>query len=152
MEMTRRSHTFGALVALAALLSGAPSHGQAADPKREYLGATGTIGSDDSAIVRPFRRAAERSMLPHEIGHNLGRLHAPFCSATGIDASYPSPTGDINGTGFDGTTLVGGFCLRASGCPTVYTGPPTKDLMDSCIAPPWISAYTYKALFGAFAP
>lgn len=69
----------------------------------------------------------------HEIGHNLGRDHAP-CGVTGEDEDYP----------YDGG-LIGQFGLRIDLMqvydPTIYA-----DIMGYC-DPVWISDYNYQALY-----
>lgn len=71
----------------------------------------------------------------HEIGHNMGRRHAP-CGVTGTDTSYPYAGASIGeyGIEIDGTTasLLG---------PSNYV-----DMMSYC-SPEWVSDYTYVALY-----
>lgn len=68
----------------------------------------------------------------HEIGHNLGREHAP-CGVSDPDPGYPYPDGSI-----------GQFGLTISPLdlyePWLYA-----DIMGYC-TPTWISDYTYQAL------
>ena len=70
----------------------------------------------------------------HEIGHNLGMLHAP---AVGQPAwpECPNTDGSIGEFGLD--VLTG----------TVYS-PSSKDIMTYC-SPRWISGFTYEKLFAA---
>ncbi|HEU5098567.1 MAG TPA: CARDB domain-containing protein [Roseiflexaceae bacterium] len=72
----------------------------------------------------------------HEIGHNLGRYHAPCDTTTGIDKNYPDKTASIVQFGVD---VSKGKLLNPS---------TTKDVMSYC-EPQWISDYTYKALYRA---
>jgi hypothetical protein len=73
----------------------------------------------------------------HEIGHNLGRLHAPCDTPQStVDPSYPDSTASIMQFGVD---VSKGTVLN----PSI-----TKDVMSYC-APQWISDYTYKALYAA---
>lgn len=72
----------------------------------------------------------------HEIGHNLGRRHAPCKTQADLDASYPDNTASIMQFGVD---VSKGIVLNPS---TV------KDVMSYC-EPQWISDYTYKALYNA---
>lgn len=72
----------------------------------------------------------------HEIGHNLGRYHAPCDTTSGLDKNYPDKTASIVQFGVD---VVKGKLLNPS---------TTKDVMSYC-EPQWISDYTYKALYSA---
>ncbi len=79
----------------------------------------------------------------HEIGHNLGRLHAPcipppnpLSDLQNIDPNYPEKTASIVQFGVD---LSKGTVLNPS---------TTKDVMSYC-EPQWVSDYTYKALYNA---
>ena len=69
----------------------------------------------------------------HEIGHNLGRRHAPCGGATGIDPAFPYSGARIGQYGYD---IVRKELKTASGF---------RDLMSYC-EPQWVSDYTYKAL------
>lgn len=68
----------------------------------------------------------------HEIGHTLGRDHAP-CNAEG-DLFYPYPNAIIGSWGYD---KLGGV-LKA---PDEFS-----DLMSYC-EPNWVSDYNYRAIF-----
>ena len=70
----------------------------------------------------------------HEIGHNLGRYHAPCDTTSGLDPNYPDKTASIVQFGVD---VSKGKVLNPS---------TTKDVMSYC-EPQWISDYTYKALY-----
>ena len=70
----------------------------------------------------------------HEIGHNLGRLHAPCDTVNSVDTNYPDNTASIMQFGVD---LSKGTVLNPS---------TTKDLMSYC-EPQWVSDYTYTALY-----
>ena len=72
----------------------------------------------------------------HEIGHNLGRYHAPCDTVSGLDLSYPDSTASIVQFGVD---VSKGTALN----PSI-----TKDVMSYC-EPQWVSDYTYKALYAA---
>jgi hypothetical protein len=72
----------------------------------------------------------------HEIGHNLGRYHAPCGSVGSPDPNYPYANAIIGAFGLD---IAGG---------TSYSPTGGKDLMSYC-SPKWISDYTYKGLFTA---
>ncbi len=67
--------------------------------------------------------------VAHELGHNLGRRHAPCGGPSGVDTSYPYSTGGI-----------GMYGLAPDGI-TVY--PPSRaDLMTYC-SPRWVSDYSF---------
>ena len=70
----------------------------------------------------------------HEIGHNMGRLHAP-CNVSG-DTNYPYAGASIGEYGLDG---IGGSLQLLS--PGSYV-----DMMSYC-DPVWVSDYTYEALY-----
>jgi hypothetical protein len=70
--------------------------------------------------------------MPHEVGHNHGRQHAP-CGTSG-DPSYPYAGAAIGDWGYD--------LLQQK----LYPPDSTKDLMSYC-NPTWVSDYTYKAFF-----
>lgn len=71
----------------------------------------------------------------HEIGHNLGRRHAP-CDVSG-DSNYPYANGMIGFYGLDTSTLQ------------VYSPDVYSDVMGYCDEQ-WISDYTYKGLLSGF--
>jgi len=77
------------------------------------------------------------SVMAQELGHGLGRAHAPGCGAGGPDPNYPHythpPTGTIGEYGFD----------YATG--TVYDPSTSTDFMGYC-GNQWVSPYTYRAL------
>jgi hypothetical protein len=78
--------------------------------------------------------------LAHELGHNMGRLHAPCANpADNLDPTYPYPGGVVGVAGADLYT----WSITA----TFPTEKPTTmfDLMSYC-GPRWISDYTYDAL------
>ena len=70
----------------------------------------------------------------HEIGHSLGRPHAPCGGASGAEASYPYTGGTIGSWGYDVLT-------RELKDPSRHT-----DIMGYCDAQ-WISDYNYANLF-----
>jgi hypothetical protein len=70
----------------------------------------------------------------HEIGHNMGRNHAPCGGAGGVDLNYPYGGGSIGQFGYD----IGVNALRD---PVTY-----RDMMSYC-SPEWVSDYTYNALY-----
>lgn len=74
------------------------------------------------------------SLGGHEIGHNLGRYHAPCGGAGGPDPNFPHAGGSIGEYGIDVPLL------------TYYTPADATDFMGYC-DPSWISDYTYIGLF-----
>ncbi|HHB90127.1 MAG TPA: fibronectin type III domain-containing protein [Anaerolineae bacterium] len=75
----------------------------------------------------------------HEMGHTLGRPHAPFCKAKGT-AAYPYPNGKIS------PTEVGSVALYGFDIETKAIYPPTwTDVMSYCDYE-WLSDFTYEAL------
>jgi hypothetical protein len=80
--------------------------------------------------------------LAHELGHNLGRTHAPGCSpAPPVDTTFPSGSGAITSVGHDVWSWLSGVSV---GAPTV--GAATADIMSYCAPPRWISAHNYTMI------
>jgi hypothetical protein len=83
------------------------------------------------------------STLAHEVGHKLGRPHAPCGNPAWVDTNFPMygsfPSGSIGEVGIDTIT----FSLKDPAT--------TFDLMSYC-SPNWISAYNYQLLFNALPP
>lgn len=69
----------------------------------------------------------------HEVGHNLGRSHAP-CQVNNADPAYPYSSGRLGVWGFD---LLDRTLIE----PNEH-----RDMMGYC-DPIWISDYTYDAIF-----
>jgi hypothetical protein len=75
---------------------------------------------------------SQMDTVAHEMGHNLGRNHAPGCNAAGVDARFPYPN---TGVGVDGYSIAeAAFKSRNK----------WKDVMGYCY-PTWISDYTWNA-------
>ena len=88
-------------------------------------------GSARTAIGWDFLPSAT-NIMAHEVGHNLGRMHAPCGGAAGTDPAYPYSGAQIGVWGMD----VPGLLLK----------PPTlTDVMSYC-APNWISDYNWSAM------
>lgn len=70
----------------------------------------------------------------HEIGHALGRTHAPCGGASGADPSFPYDAGGIGVWGYDLVTKQ------------LVSPDAGKDMMGYC-DPYWISDYTFLGIF-----
>ena len=73
--------------------------------------------------------APDSSTMAHELGHNLGLLHAPCGPLTNADPAFPERDGSIGTWGYD---LTGGELVP----------PSTTDLMSYC-DPEWISEFFF---------
>lgn len=81
-----------------------------------------------------------RELVAHELGHNLGRQHAPCGGAPGADLAFPDANGRI-GPGAH-NTYAWEIGLAASAPAIAAT---VGDLMGYC-PNAWASAYTYEAI------
>jgi hypothetical protein len=70
--------------------------------------------------------------MAHEMGHALGREHAPCGHPDSVDPKYPYSTGQIGVYGYDGRSLL--------------DRDDYKDEMTYCV-PVWISDYTWSGIF-----
>jgi hypothetical protein len=93
----------------------------------DTLGRT-AIGTDTDTLPEGETYA---DVFVHELGHNLGRRHAPCGNPPEVDRDYPYPGASIGEPGFD---VARGVPLD----PAVY-----KDDMSYCF-PRGISDYTYE--------
>ncbi len=75
------------------------------------------------------------SLIAHELGHNLGLLHAPCGGPRSVDPAYPYEDGSIGAWGYDhrGDSLI--------------DKDEAKDLMTYC-RPEWVSDYHFTNAFG----
>lgn len=96
-----------------------------------WVGLRASIGLD---LTSPADAAGQ--LAAHEIGHNLGRRHAP-CGVAG-DSSFPYSDGSI------GPDVYGLDISRARVWSPVAPDT-TKDLMSYC-RPQWVSDFTYQGL------
>ena len=78
--------------------------------------------------------AGSEGTFVHEVGHSLGRPHAPCGGASGAEASFPYSGGRIGSWGYD---ILTGELFN----PSSHT-----DMMGYC-DPVWISDYNYENLF-----
>jgi hypothetical protein len=97
-----------------------------------YAYRTGSPGSG-------FRTGVSHDQLPgaavtvaHELGHNMGRRHAPCGNPLGPDANFPHADAMIGSPGFD---------IASS----VLVPTDRRDYMSYC-SPRWTSDYTYDAI------
>jgi hypothetical protein len=108
-------------------------------------GASETGGGTRTAVgfgVSTSNSAAFASKtLAHELGHMLGRLHAPSCSAgSPIDANFPDALGTILLPGFDVWSWASGVSTRA-----FSVSASTGDVMGYC-AEVWASPHTWSGI------
>lgn len=99
-------------------------------PDGNYGAAVAGIAWVNQRVSLGFNRG---SLAAHEIGHNLGRRHAPCGNPAGVDPNYPYANASIGQVGFD----VGTLRLQQS--------EQTADIMSYC-NPAWFSDYTYRGL------
>lgn len=79
--------------------------------------------------------------LAHELGHNLGRLHAPSCAAgSPLDSAFPDSLGTILTTGHDVWSWAAGLARGA-----LSVSRATGDVMGYC-GNVWGSAYTWNGI------
>ena len=106
-------------------------------------GSASTVAQSSASLaIGPFASQQYVQLsTAHEIGHNMGRLHAPGCNAPApLDGAYPDPSGAIQYTGFDVASWVNGDARGALSVPAS-----SYDIMTYC-ASKWISVHNYKAL------
>jgi hypothetical protein len=89
-------------------------------------------GSIGTGYFEDARDTFSQETLAHELGHAMGREHAPCGEPDYPDLGYPYAAGSIGVSGYDGLSLV--------------DPGENFDVMGYCV-PVWISDYTWKALF-----
>lgn len=87
-----------------------------------------------------FYEPASRELTAHELGHNLGRQHAPCGSAGNPDFAFPNVGGTIGAGATD--TYAWELGLASSAAPVATS---IGDVMGYC-TPVWVSAYTYGGM------
>jgi hypothetical protein len=101
-------------------------------------GTRSAVGLDAAALSSA---AFASKTLAHELGHLLGRLHSPSCSAgSPLDTAFPDAQGTIATPGFDVWSWSSGLTTRA-----LSVSAATGDVMGYC-AQVWASAYTWNAV------
>lgn len=88
-------------------------------------------GPAQTAVGWDFLPSAS-NVMAHEIGHNMGRQHAPCGAASGLDSGFPYAGG-----------AIGAWGLQLNGL--IPKPPTTSDLMGYC-QPAWISDYTWTGM------
>jgi hypothetical protein len=96
-------------------------------------------------IVTDHRVDSQMDTVTHEMGHNLGRNHAPGCSAGGTDSRFPYPNTGVGVDGFSLGELASGSDHLPNAPGPFKSKARFKDVMGYCY-PTWISDYTWNAL------
>lgn len=94
----------------------------------------GYVGGNGNTAVGWDRLPSGAGIMAHEVGHNLGRAHAPCGSAGSTDQSFPHPGGHIGVWGLNVSTLA-------------LKPPTTADFMGYC-SPDWVSDYSWIGMIG----
>lgn len=111
-----------------------------------YIPANGSSfgpGTRTFALVNAFwftRESQSRELMMHELGHNLGRRHAPCGGASAPDGSFPDALGHVGSGGHDTYSFARQFTTSANAIPSNR-----GDTMGYC-SPVWISTYSYDAM------
>jgi hypothetical protein len=92
----------------------------------------GYVGGSARTAIGWDRLPSGASVMAHEVGHNMGRSHAPCGGPASPDPLYPYSNAQIGVWGLDVST----FTLKA---------PTLSDLMSYC-HPDWISDYNWSAM------
>ena len=116
---------FGELEALRASEGGTGYyHGVAAN-----LGSVSGRGQQPGWVSIGIRR---RTILAHEVGHNLSLRHAPCGGPAGVDPDFPYPDGSIGVWGYD---------FRSG---SMLAPDHSTDIMTYCFSLPWLSDYHFE--------
>ncbi|HEU5218872.1 MAG TPA: hypothetical protein VFU23_09445, partial [Gemmatimonadales bacterium] len=95
----------------------------------------GYVGGSARAAIGWDNLPSGSGVMAHEVGHSMGRQHAPCGSPTSPDPAFPYAGGKIGTWGLDLTSLA----LKNPG---TYA-----DLMGYC-GPAWVSDYNWTAMVG----
>jgi len=96
------------------------------------IGGMGYVGGPARTAIGYDNLPGGANVMAHELGHNMGRQHAPCGGPSWPDPSYPYPGGQIGVWGLDVSTLT----IKA---------PTLPDVMGYCW-PNWISDYNWSAM------
>lgn len=113
-------------------MSFVPSDGQSFGPGTRTSAVIGANWFNDESH--------SRNLVAHELGHNLGRMHAPCGTSGFLDATFPDSRGAIGEGAHDTFAWENGLATGAS----AVSGN-TADFMGYC-SPLWISAHTYGGI------
>jgi hypothetical protein len=94
----------------------------------------GWIGKRESVGLNLGDTNQTRTLAGHEIGHNMGRWHAPCGNPSDVDPLYPYGGASIGEYGVDIPEGV------------FWTPATAVDVMSYC-SPEWVSDYTYIGLY-----
>jgi len=108
--------------------------GFVADPARPY--ARSAIGWDGLTAPGYSSKYTFHDTFAHELGHNLGRSHAPCGGVANPDRGYPHKDALIGADGMDVANQ------------TLISGSAAADIMSYC-PPRWVSDYTYTGILRA---
>ncbi|NOT10170.1 MAG: hypothetical protein HOP28_18405 [Gemmatimonadales bacterium] len=93
----------------------------------------GYVGGSARSALGWDHLGSAAGVMAHELGHNMGRSHAPCGGVAGADPSFPYAGGKIGVWGLDLNTLV------------VKSPTGQADLMGYC-SPNWVSDYNWSAM------
>lgn len=94
----------------------------------------GWVGFRESVGLNLGDNDTTATLAGHEIGHNLGRRHAPCGNPSGVDPGYPYGGASIGEYGIDIPLFQ------------FWTPATAVDMMSYC-DPAWVSDYTYTGLY-----
>ncbi len=129
---TDNAHRLLAETTMIHAMEGAGGHYMGTMTGRVTGGAAGVanLGGKTSFVT------TDSFVIAHELGHNMGLLHAPCRADTYLDSVFPRADGSIGAWGYD--FRDGGRLLSQA----------TPDLMSFCRRPHWISDYHFTNALG----
>jgi hypothetical protein len=95
-------------------------------------------------MVTAHRVDSQIDTVSHEMGHNLGRNHAPGCDAAGTDRNFPYANTGVGVDGYSVGEMVAGVPHLPNSTGPFKSKTKFKDVMGYCY-PTWISDYTWNA-------